>query len=52
MAFMFKLRLEDGTPADPPTLETAVPGLATGRHHPAGRQDASRARRSRLPRAA
>jgi hypothetical protein len=25
MAFMFKLEREDGTPADPPTLRTAVP---------------------------
>ena len=25
MAFIYKLVLEDGTPADPPTLDTAVP---------------------------
>jgi hypothetical protein len=25
MAFRFKLELEDGTPADPPALHTAVP---------------------------
>jgi hypothetical protein len=25
MAFIFRLELEDGTPADPPRLDTAVP---------------------------
>jgi hypothetical protein len=25
MAFIFRLDLEDGTPADPPVLDTAVP---------------------------
>ena len=25
MGFIFQLVLEDGTPADPPTLDTAVP---------------------------
>jgi hypothetical protein len=25
MGFIFKLELEDGTPADPPMLDTAVP---------------------------
>ena len=25
MAFMFKLENEDGVPADPPTLKTAIP---------------------------
>jgi hypothetical protein len=36
MAFMFKLRLEDGTPADPPTLETAVPNWRSGDTIPLG----------------
>jgi hypothetical protein len=30
MAFMFKLVLEDGTPADPPVLDTAVPNWRSG----------------------
>jgi hypothetical protein len=30
MAFIFKLELEDGTPADPPRLDTAVPNWAPG----------------------
>jgi hypothetical protein len=30
MAFIFKLELEDGTPADPPTLDTAVPNWRPG----------------------
>jgi hypothetical protein len=38
MAFMFKLRLEDGTPADPPTLETAVPNWRSGDTIPLGRK--------------
>jgi len=29
-AFTFKLEHEDGTPADPPTLQTAVPNWRTG----------------------
>jgi hypothetical protein len=36
MAFMFKLRLEDGTPADPPTLKTAVPNWRSGDTIPLG----------------
>jgi hypothetical protein len=36
MAFMFKLRLEDGTPADPPRLETAVPNWRSGDTIPLG----------------
>jgi hypothetical protein len=30
MAFVFKLELEDGTPADPPILDTAVPNWRPG----------------------
>jgi hypothetical protein len=30
MAFMFKLEREDGTPADPPRLDVAVPNLSAG----------------------
>ena len=30
MAFIFKLVLEDGTPADPPRLDTAVPNWRAG----------------------
>jgi hypothetical protein len=30
MAFTFKLEHEDGTPADPPVLHTAVPNWAPG----------------------
>ena len=30
MAFIFKLELEDGTPADPPILDTAVPNWQAG----------------------
>jgi hypothetical protein len=30
MAFMFKLVLEDGTPADPPVLDIAVPNWRSG----------------------
>jgi hypothetical protein len=37
MAFIFKLELEDGTPADPPTLETAVPNWGAGDTIPLGR---------------
>jgi hypothetical protein len=35
MAFTFKLEHEDGTPADMPTLSTAVPNWQGGRHDPA-----------------
>jgi hypothetical protein len=37
MAFMFKLEREDGTPADPPTLDTAVPNWSAGDTIPLGR---------------
>ena len=30
MAFMFELEHEDGTPADPPALHTAVPNWSAG----------------------
>ena len=30
MAFTFKLEHEDGTPADPPVLHTAVPNWSVG----------------------
>ena len=30
MAFTFKLEQEDGTPADPPVLQTAVPNWSAG----------------------
>jgi hypothetical protein len=37
MAFIFKLEQEDGTPADPPTLDTAVPNWRAGDTIPLGR---------------
>jgi hypothetical protein len=36
MAFTFKLEHQDGTPADPPTLHTAVPNWHTGDTIPLG----------------
>jgi len=30
MGFIFQLVLEDGTPADPPVLDTAVPNWSAG----------------------
>jgi hypothetical protein len=36
MAFLFRLALEDGTPADPPTLRTAVPHWKPGNTIPLG----------------
>jgi hypothetical protein len=36
MAFIFKLEREDGTPADPPTLHTAVPTCHVGDTIPLG----------------
>jgi hypothetical protein len=36
MAFIFKLELEDGTPADPPRLDTAVPNWRAGDTIPLG----------------
>jgi hypothetical protein len=37
MAFVFKLVLEDGTPADPPSLVTAAPTWRPGDTIPLGR---------------
>jgi hypothetical protein len=38
MAFLFKLETEDGAPADPPTLATAVPNWRSGDTIPLGRR--------------
>jgi hypothetical protein len=38
LTFTFKLELEDGTPADPPTLRAAVPNWAAGDTIPLGAQ--------------
>lgn len=35
--FIYRLELEDGTPADPPTFETAVPTWRAGDTIPLGR---------------
>ena len=37
--FLFRLELEDGTPADPPTLATAVPNWRPGDTIPLGRRE-------------
>jgi hypothetical protein len=37
MAFTYRLELKDGTPADPPRLETAVPTWRAGDTIPLGR---------------
>jgi hypothetical protein len=36
VAFIFRLELEDGTPADPPRLDTAVPNWRAGDTIPLG----------------
>jgi hypothetical protein len=36
MAFVYRLELEDGTPANPPTLSTAVPTWRAGDTIPLG----------------
>ena len=36
MAFMFRLEQEDGSPADPPTLKSAVPNWHAGDAIPLG----------------
>jgi hypothetical protein len=36
--FTYRLELEDGTPADPPTLETATPTWRSGDEIPSGRR--------------
>jgi hypothetical protein len=38
MAFLFKLEREDGVPADPPMLDTAVPNWRSGDEIPLGRR--------------
>jgi hypothetical protein len=40
--FTYRLELEDGTPADPPTLSTAVPTWRVGDVIPLGRDRALR----------
>jgi hypothetical protein len=42
MAFQFRLEHEDGTPADPPTLKTAVPNWRPGDTIPLRREKALR----------
>ena len=37
MAFIFRLELADGTPADPPRLDVAVPNWSAGDTIPLGR---------------
>jgi hypothetical protein len=37
MAFIFKLELADGTPANPPRLDVAVPNWSAGDTIPLGR---------------
>jgi hypothetical protein len=50
MAFMFRLQLEDGTPADLPTLKTAVPDWRSGETIPLGREKTLRVIEIRLGR--
>ena len=38
MAFLFRLAHEDGAPADPPTLRTAVPNWSAGDTIPLGKR--------------
>ena len=38
MAFIFRLEQEDGSPADPPTLKSAVPDWRPGDTIPLGRR--------------
>jgi hypothetical protein len=42
MAFVYKLEHDDGTPADPPTLHTAVPTWHAGDTIPLGPERALR----------
>jgi hypothetical protein len=42
MAFTYRLEHEDGTPADPPTLDTAVPAWRCGDTIPLGRDKSLR----------
>jgi hypothetical protein len=48
MAFTFKLEHEDGTPADPPVLHTAVPNWSAGDTIPLGAERALRVVETRL----
>jgi hypothetical protein len=47
-AFLYRLEQEDGTPADPPTLKTAVPDWRTGDTIPLGREKTLRVIDTRL----
>jgi hypothetical protein len=38
MAFLFKLEMSDGTPAEPPTLSSTVQNWKAGDHIPLGRR--------------
>ena len=38
MGFLYRLVLEDGTPADPPTLDTATPTWRSGDTIPLGQR--------------
>jgi len=42
MAFTYRLEKEDGAPADPPVLHTAVPTWSVGDTIPLGRDNALR----------
>jgi hypothetical protein len=48
MAFTFKLEHEDGTPADPPVLHTAVPNWSAGDMIPLGADKTLRVVETRL----
>jgi hypothetical protein len=48
--FLFRLELEGGTPADPPTFETAVPNWRPGDTIPLGRDRILRVIDTRLGR--
>ena len=48
MAFQFRLEHDDGTPADPPTLKTAVPDWRPGDTIPLGREKTLRVKDTRL----
>jgi hypothetical protein len=47
-AFLYRLEQEDGTPADPPTLKTAVPDWRPGDTIPLGREKTLRVMDTRL----
>lgn len=48
MAFFYRLELEDGTPADPPTFRTAVPSWRPGNTIPLDRDRTLRVVGTRL----